>query len=163
MIMGKVNNISVLSDKLKKYLLEKSLRQTPERMALLEVVTKLKRRFTVDDLDALFSESNFKLSRATLYNNIHLFENAGILRRHKISSQKACYEVVYSDEPLSCYQEICTICGKIRDFTDAEIAQHILARKSRFFRPEYFSVQIHGICYGCLRKMKKEKQKNINQ
>ncbi|MDE6265799.1 MAG: transcriptional repressor [Muribaculaceae bacterium] len=157
--MAKLNNKSVLSERLQKYLLEKSMRCTPERLALLDALTKFKRRFTVDDMSSFFAESNFNISRATLYNNIHLFELAGILRQHKVSSQKAFYEVVYSNEPLSCYQEICTICGKIRDFTDNEMAQHIQARKSRFFRPEYFSIQIHGICYGCLRKMKKEKLK----
>lgn len=160
--MAKVNNKSVLRERLQKYILEKSMRQTPERVAMLEALTKFKGQFTVDDMEALFAESNFKLSRATVYNTIHLFEEAGILRRHKTSGQKACYQVVFSSDPLSCYQEICTICGKVRDFTDTEMAKHIQARKSRFFRPEYFSIQIHGVCYGCLRKMKKEKQNNIN-
>lgn len=161
--MAKTNNKSILSERLQKYLRSKSMRNTPERDALLDSLHKFKRRFTIDDLEKHFAESNFKLSRATLYNNIHLFEAAGILRCHKISSRKACYEVVYSDTPLSGYQEICTICGKIRDFTDPELAKQIQARKSRFFRPEYFAVQIHGICYACLRKIKKEKLNKINQ
>lgn len=161
--MAKMNNKSFLSERLQNYLQEKRMRQTPERMAFLEAILKFKRRFTVEDLENLFSESLFKLSRATLYNNIKLFESAGIIRKHKISSNRAEFEVLTADTPLSCYQEICTICGKVRDFSDNELAQHIQARKSRFFRPEYFSIQIHGICYGCLRKMKKEKQKTINQ
>lgn len=159
--MAKANNRTIISEKLKKYMDEKGLRQTPERTALLEALPSFKRRFSVDDLLGYFAGINFKLSRATLYNNIHLFESAGILRCHKISSKKALYEVIYNEKTLSCHQEICTICGKIREFSDAELSQNILARKSRFFRPEYFTVQIHGICYACLRKMKKEK-KNIS-
>ena len=141
---------SGLSDRLRKYMQANSLRITPEREALFEAVTTFKGRFTVDDLADYFTNYNFKLSRATLYNTIHLFELAGIVRQHKIVSDKAVYEVITESTPLSCFQEVCTVCGKIRDFPDSEITRLIQA-------------QIYGICYGCLRKQKKANSKLTNQ
>ena len=48
-------------------------RKTPERYAILDAVYSLKGHFTLDDLGALLEKKHFRVSRATLYNTMHLF------------------------------------------------------------------------------------------
>ena len=58
---------------LDRYLEENQLRKTPERYAILETVYNIKGAFALDELSEMLALNNFRVSRATIYNNIRFF------------------------------------------------------------------------------------------
>ena len=58
---------------LDQYLESNQHRKTPERYAILDAVFSMKGHFTLEALGAALEKKNFRVSRATLYNTIHLF------------------------------------------------------------------------------------------
>ena len=58
---------------LDQYLESNQHRKTPERYAVLDAVYSIDGHFTLEELDAELTKRNFRVSRATLYNTMHLF------------------------------------------------------------------------------------------
>ena len=69
---------------LTEYLEANGHRKTPERYAILEAVYTIKGHFGIDELyNYMETESKFRVSRATLYNNIILLVDANLIIKHK--------------------------------------------------------------------------------
>lgn len=59
-------------------------RKTPERYAVLDAVYSIDGHFTLEELDAELTKRNFRVSRATLYNTMHLFIELRLVMRHSL-------------------------------------------------------------------------------
>ena len=68
------------------YIAEHHLRSTPERSAVLDKVLEMPSRFTVDELITAMEGGDFRVSRATVYNSVGLFAQAGIVRKLHLSA-----------------------------------------------------------------------------
>ena len=79
----KEKNIKVIKDVLKQYLQDKSYRNTPERYAILEEIYNMDHHFNVDDLYLIMINKKYHVSKATIYNTIEIFLDAGLIRKHK--------------------------------------------------------------------------------
>ena len=69
-------------------------RKTPERYAVLDAVYSIDGHFTLEELDAELTKRNFRVSRATLYNTMHLFIELRLVMRHSLvdgTKYEACY------------------------------------------------------------------------
>ena len=89
------SHISKAKASLNDYILSNKLRHTPEREFLLELIYSIDNHFDVDDLHKLVLKSKFNLSKATLYNSLELFVDAGIVIRHHINKSTSIYEKAY--------------------------------------------------------------------
>ena len=69
-------------------------RKTPERFAVLAEIYTQGGHFDVDNLLERMKAQGAKVSRATLYNTIELFIEAGLVRRHRFGEQSQ-YEPGY--------------------------------------------------------------------
>jgi Fur family ferric uptake transcriptional regulator len=76
----------------------------------------------VDELYNRVSKIDSKISIATVYRTVKLFEESGILEKHDFKSGKARYEL--SDEPHSHLIDINS--GEIVEFVDKEIEELVL-------------------------------------
>lgn len=97
----KEKNIGVIKEVLKQYLLDKSYRNTPERYAILEEIYHLDHHFNVDDLYLLMINKKYHVSKATIYNTIEIFLDAGLIRKHQFgekSMNSSSYEKSYFDK-----------------------------------------------------------------
>ena len=94
-----VNNqsIEVIKDVLRQYLKDKGLRNTPERYTILEEIYNYDEHFNVDDLYLLMLQRKYHISKATIYNSIEVFLDAGLIRKHQFG-EGSTYEKSYFDK-----------------------------------------------------------------
>lgn len=96
----KIVQLETIKEVLRKYLQEKSFRNTPERYMILEEIYNLDGHFNVDDLYLLMINKKYHVSKATIYNTIEIFLDAGLIRKHQFgekTSQSSSYEKSYFD------------------------------------------------------------------
>tara|TARA_B100000965_G_C19563990_1_gene745931 strand:+ start:1087 stop:1494 length:408 start_codon:yes stop_codon:yes gene_type:complete len=81
----KISNIKLL----KKH----GLKPTSQRVFLSKILfSGQDMHFCADDLKKLILKKGYKMSLATIYNNLQHFANAGLLQRRKVSSSKIFFD-----------------------------------------------------------------------
>ena len=155
----------IVRQKLSQYLEAKKLRKTPERYAILDKIYATSEHFDVDLLYEMMSESEYRVSRATVYNTIDLLVDAGLVRKHQFGNHPAQYEKSYN--MVNHHHLICTRCGKIREVKDPKV---LTQKKFARFTSAYYALYVYGICSSCtqaerkkLRKKNNEKETNNNK
>lgn len=149
--------------KLDDYLNANHLRKTPERYAILDAVFSLKGHFSLNQLDEYLNKNNFKVSRATLYNNINLFRKLRFVIPHRL--QNATYYEACDENKDHCLQ-ICTICAKVTKIHSAELISVVDKLKLKRFKKDNYTLYIYGICSSCqaqITRRKLNRQKSINK
>ena len=94
-------NIATIKDVLKQYLQDKGFRNTPERYTILEEIYNMEHHFNVDDLYLLVMQKKYHVSKATIYNTIEIFLDAGLIRKHQFGEKtqsSSSYEKSYFDK-----------------------------------------------------------------
>ena len=94
------------------------------------------------------------MSRATLYNTIHLLVEAQLVRRHVFDGLQVQYEKA-GNTPHS--HLICTSCGKLKEVRDPNFIAFMNARKFTAFTTDYYSLYVYGTCSTCARKHKRQR------
>lgn len=100
-LIHKENNITQIKSVLRQYLLENNLRNTPERYTILEEIYGMDHHFNVDDLYLVMMQKKYHVSKATIYNTIEIFLDAGLIRRHQFGEKtlsSSSYEKSYFDK-----------------------------------------------------------------
>ena len=69
--------------------------RTSERITILEEIYRLNEQFDVVELHHHLRLKNYKVSMATIYNNMKLYEEAGLIRKHRFGNGMAQYERCY--------------------------------------------------------------------
>lgn len=141
------------------YLEQNKHRKTPERYAILDAVYSFDRHFTLDELGKKLDESNFRVSRATLYNTMRLFISLRLVVRHRFIGQTK-YEGCYKNE--NHIHQVCTVCGSVEEVQSPDIVNAIKETHLHNFRKDGFTLYIYGICSKCQRRITRKpiKQKN---
>lgn len=138
---------------LTEFLERKRLRKTSERFHILDKILSMPGQFEVEDICKVMADDAYRVSRATIYNTLSLFDECGLIRRCPSTDTRARYErAAYA---TSRFQLVCLQCGKIKDVKDAELARQISARRYSAFHPSEFSLMVYGICSKCMRQNKK--------
>ena len=106
----------------------KGVRLTDQRKIIAEVMAESKDHPDVDELHKRISKIDKKISIATVYRTVKLFEEAGILEKHDFKGGKARYE----KSPDEHHDHLIDInSGDIIEFVDEDIEklQHEVAKK----------------------------------
>ena len=132
------------------YLKNHALRKTPERFAILDMIYSIDGHFDIDQLYQHMINAKYPVSRATLYNNISLLIDAKLLIKHHINNNIAQYERSYNSGMHN--HMICSVCGKVKEFSDQNILRAIKTKKMTNFTPSHYTLYIYGICSKCAHK-----------
>ena len=97
---------------------KKGVRLTDQRKLIAKVMSELKNHPDVGELHKKVSEIDSKISIATVYRTVKLFEEAGIIAKHDFRGNKSRYEQAL-DEHHDHLIDVNT--GKIIEFTNNEI------------------------------------------
>ena len=147
------------------YLSTNGHRKTPERFAILDAIYSIEGHFNVDMLQEMMEQSNFRVSRATLYNTTLLLMEAQLVIRHQFGNSSQYEKLYNSGLHLHLY---CTQCGKITEIHDANLQRLIAETKYPRFNASHFSLYVYGLCAKCDRANKRKRktikkiQKNEN-
>ena len=105
---------SVIEDKC----VEKGVRLTDQRRLVAKVMSESEDHPDVDELHKRVHEHDSKISIATVYRTVKLFEEAGIVAKHDFKGNKARYEEI----PREHHDHLIDVnTGEITEFVDEEI------------------------------------------
>ncbi len=138
-----------MSETIEQQCLAKSVKLTDQRKTIARVLSESKITYgesdhpDVDELYNRVSKIDPKISIATIYRTVKLFQEAGILTKHDFKSGKARYEAI--DE--SHHDHLIDIkTGKIIEFVDEEIEklQNKVAEKYGYNLVDH-KLELYGI------------------
>jgi len=128
------------------------LKATFPRLKILDIFRKSDtRHFSAEDIYRTLIAENIEIGLATVYRVLTQFEQAGILVRSQFDSGKAVFELNDGDHHDHL---ICTTCGIVVEFRDAEIERRQLkVAKDNGFKLESHHMVLYGTCEDCLKKL----------
>ena len=113
-----------MSDTIEQKCLSKGVKLTDQRKIIAKVISESKKEYgesdhpDVDELYSRVSKIDPKISIATVYRTVKLFEEAGILTKHDFKGGKARYEAMIESH----HDHLIDIkSGEIIEFVDDEI------------------------------------------
>ena len=124
------------------------LKATLPRLKILEIFQKGElRHMTAEDVFRVLLLERSDIGLATVYRVLTQFEQAGILSRSHFESGKAVFEL---NEGRHHDHFVCTSCGKVEEFFDAEIEkrQQIVA-KAMGWTVQDHAMSLYGLCVEC--------------
>ena len=83
-----------MASRLEKLCVEKGMKMTGQRRVIAHVLSESEDHPDVEEVYRRSSEQDPKISIATVYRTVRLFEEAGILDRHDFGDGRARYEEV---------------------------------------------------------------------
>ena len=150
--------ITSLRDRLTRYMEEKAMRKTPERYEILRVASLVGGIFTIDGLMQFMKEhAAFQVSRATLFNTMELFCDAGLVIKHSLATA-AHYEMRTDNAPKA--YVICHQCNTITRVSTSTAKLALQNLHVRYFSIEEKLLYMRGICRKCQAKNRQEARKN---
>lgn len=122
------------------------IRMTPQRHAILSYLMNSMTHPTADEIYKSLSPAFPSMSVATIYNNLRLFVDAGLVRELTYGDDSSRFDADMSDH----YHAICRVCGNIVDFEHPPlISVEQLASRETGFTVEGHRMEVYGICAGC--------------
>ena len=136
-----------MSDQLEQKFQKKGLKLTDQRKTIARVILESKEAYgetdhpDVDELYSRVSKIDTKISIATVYRTVKLFEEAGILTKHDFKTGKARYELNDDHNHLIDIKS-----GEIIEFVDEEIdrIQKKIAEKYGYTLVDH-KLELYGI------------------
>ncbi len=122
------------------------VRMTPQRHAILEYLFESMTHPTADEIYKSLEGRFPNMSVATVYNNLRVFKEVGIVRELTYGDSSSRFDCVTTDH----YHVICEKCGKIVDFHYPGLDEvETLAEHVTGFKVSDHRMEIYGTCPTC--------------
>jgi Fur family transcriptional regulator, ferric uptake regulator len=130
------------------FLRGRGLRLTAERQALFGEIFRQHRHLDAEQLLAAMQQGGRKISRATVYRNLELLVESGLVQRQRLGRRRHVYEHLHRGQTHD--HLICTGCGRVVEFVSRAIAAlQVEICRAHGFDPGVHTLQIHGLCDRC--------------
>ena len=107
-----------MSETIEQKCIAKGVKLTDQRKIIARVMSESRDHPDVDELYKRVSKINLRISIATVYRTVKLFEETGIVTKHEFKGGKARYEELSEDH----HDHLIDVkSGKIIEFVDEEI------------------------------------------
>ena len=130
-------------NKIEEKCITKGVRLTDQRKIIAEVMSSSNDHPDVDELHKRVNKIDKKISIATVYRTVKLFEEAGIVEKHEFKGGKARYE----ESPEEHHDHLIDInSGEIIEFVDEEIEilQNKVAKKLGYKLMDH-KLELYGV------------------
>lgn len=125
------------------------VRMTPQRHAILEYLFNSLAHPTADEIYKALEGKFPNMSVATVYNNLRVFKDVGLVRELTYGDSSSRFDSVTSDH----YHVICENCEKIVDFHYPGLDEvETLAEHVTGFKVKSHRMEIYGTCPECSRR-----------
>lgn len=122
------------------------VRITPQRHAILEYLINSMTHPTADDIYKALEGKFPNMSVATVYNNLRVFREVGIVKELTYGDASSRFDYVTTEH----YHVICESCGKIVDFHYPGLDEvEKLAAHITDFDISHHRMEIYGTCPDC--------------
>ena len=119
---------------------------TPQRYAILQYLMESHDHPTADEIYRALSPQYPSLSVATVYNNLKVFIDAGLVRELTYGDDSSRFDADLSDH----YHAICTKCGTMVDIEHPPIKDvEEAATASTGFSVFGHRMEVYGLCPTC--------------
>lgn len=126
------------------FLEEHGIRASSQRILMLKYLEESHDHPTADKIYVDLSERLPSISKATVYNNLKLFLNNGIIKEVNIDSNEVHYEMMMENHA----HFVCRECKKVHDLEIADI--NIDLSQIEDYEIESQDIFLRGICRECL-------------
>lgn len=135
-------------DLFRSFISQKGLRNTPEREEIIEEIFASHEHFDVDELYLRLREKGSKVSKASIYRNIPLIMDCGLIKEVWHENGHMHYEYIYG-HGHHCHIR-CIRCGKVIEFVEKELKaiEKRLEKKYDFEIIDH-NLDITGYCSKC--------------
>jgi Fur family peroxide stress response transcriptional regulator len=138
-----MTRLSVALDKLK----SNGVRMTPQRHAILAYLLETMTHPTADEIYKALVDRFPSMSVATVYNNLRVFKEAGLVRELNYGDASSKFDANVSRQH---YHVICSNCNKIVDFEYPCLEEvEDIASKETGFKVESHRMEVYGECAEC--------------
>ena len=125
------------------------VRMTPQRHAILSYLVESMSHPTADEIYRALERRFPNMSVATVYNNLKVFMEAGLVRELTYGDDSSRFDADMSDH----YHAICESCGKIVDFDFPPLSEaEQAASAATGFRVTGHRMEVYGLCPDCARQ-----------
>ncbi|MYL35302.1 peroxide-responsive transcriptional repressor PerR [Pontibacillus yanchengensis] len=122
------------------------VRITPQRHAVLEYLIQSMSHPTADDIYKALESKFPNMSVATVYNNLRVFKEIGLVRELTYGDSSSRFDCNTSEH----YHAICSECGKIVDFHYPILDEvESLAEQVTGFDVSHHRMEVYGVCEDC--------------
>jgi len=121
------------------------LRLTPQRYDVLSYLAARKVHVTADEIFSAINRRNPRLSRATVYNTLHVLLEKGLVR--EVSSHGSAMR--YDAQLERHHHFICEQCGRIDDLEWFDLPEGIRTEAQSAGEVRDFELIFRGICRAC--------------
>ncbi|MNW25163.1 Peroxide operon regulator [compost metagenome] len=122
------------------------VRITPQRHAILDYLMESMAHPTADEIYRALEPKFPNMSVATVYNNLKVFIEAGMVHELTYGDNSSRYDANVSDH----YHIVCESCGKIEDFSYPsliDVERH--AAQMTGFEVRGHRLELRGVCRSC--------------
>ena len=135
-------------DLFRSYISQRGLRNTPERMKIIDEIFSINVHFDVDELYLRLRRKGSKVSKASIYRNIPLILECGLIKEVWHEDGHMHYEPYYG-QAHHCHLH-CPKCGKVIEFfeKDLEAIEKRLAKKYHYEIIDH-RLDVIGYCPEC--------------
>lgn len=122
------------------------VRMTPQRYAILSYLLSATHHPSVDEIYKSLDPRFPNMSVATIYNNLKVFLEVGLVRELTYGDGASRFDAVMSEH----YHAICEECGKIVDFDCTPLFEvERVAAESTGFTVNSHRMEVYGLCTDC--------------
>ncbi len=132
------------------YISKKKLKFTSQRNIILVTFLKEEGHISTEELYKKVAQKYPSIGIATVYRTLKLLTECGLAYERQFGDGQSRYE--HSHEHIHHDHLICTGCGKIVEFENADIEklQNEIAKKNRF-KVYAHKLELYGLCGNCIK------------
>jgi Fur family ferric uptake transcriptional regulator len=139
-------------EKYREFLASKGQRMTRERTIIVEEIFSTHEHFDADELIERLARSRGlrRVSRSTIYRNLSLLEEAGLIRKVVRKDDREIFEHDYGYPQHD--HLVCRKCGLLIEFHNDAINEVLVEiARQRGFRIDGHRLEVQGLCDACCR------------
>ncbi|MCY4000692.1 MAG: transcriptional repressor [Bacteroidetes bacterium] len=140
-----ITQLNEIRDHFRTFLKNQGLRETRERLLILESIYDAHGHLDADEMHHILREQGHAVSRATVYNTLNLLLKCDLVVRHQFGNAPAKYEPSYlfgQHDHL-----ICLDCQKVMEFCDPRIQSiQDMVADTYSFEIKRHALNLYGHC-----------------
>lgn len=120
---------------------------TFQRKLILDTMREAKGHLNAKELYRRAAEKDPRISMATVYRNLHLFKELGLIEEQRLDEVQCYYELKTSSQH---YHLVCQGCGEVMEFESSALAEVLEdVKRNSDFAVTRAVLYLEGYCHKC--------------